>query len=128
MSSNLVARSSNSIYRKRSKEEGVSFPPLLVEAQTPDSSMPSGKRPMGRKQAKEKLKKGGEPTNYNLIEKFLKSISSSSPVPPIPIKLPYWGHLCFFLTPAVPQYLSLFLVATNILLISLQRKGEIQLP
>ena len=60
MSSNLVARSSNSIYRKRSKEEGVSFPPLLVEAQTPNSSMPSGKRPMGRKQAKEKLKKGGE--------------------------------------------------------------------
>ena len=25
----------------------------------------------GRKQAKEKLKKGGEPPNYNLIEKFL---------------------------------------------------------
>jgi len=78
------------------------------KSQTPDSAMPSSKRPMGRKQAKEKLKKGGEPTNYNLIEKFLKSISSSSPVPPIPIKLPYWGHLCFFLTPAVPQYLFLF--------------------
>jgi hypothetical protein len=41
------------------------------KSQTPDSSMPSNKRPMGRKQAKEKLKKGGEPTNYNLIEKFL---------------------------------------------------------
>jgi hypothetical protein len=26
---------------------------------------------MGRKQAKEKLKKGGEPTSYNLIVKFL---------------------------------------------------------
>jgi hypothetical protein len=42
-----------------------------TKSQTPDSSMPSSKRPMGRKQAKEKLKKGGEPTNYNLIEKFL---------------------------------------------------------
>jgi hypothetical protein len=41
------------------------------KSQTPDSSMPSSKRPMGRKQAKEKLKKRGEPTNYNLIEKFL---------------------------------------------------------
>jgi len=40
------------------------------KSQTPDSSMTSSKRPMGRKQAKEKLKKG-EPTNYNLIEKFL---------------------------------------------------------
>ena len=40
------------------------------KSQTPDSSMPSSKRPMGRKQAKDKLKKG-EPTNYNLIEKFL---------------------------------------------------------
>jgi hypothetical protein len=40
------------------------------KSQTPDSSMPSSKRPMGRKQAKEKLKKG-EPTNYSLIEKFL---------------------------------------------------------
>ena len=31
---------------------------------------------MGRKQAKEKLKKGGEPTNYNLKEKFLKERES----------------------------------------------------
>jgi len=29
------------------------------------------KRPMGRKQAKEKLKKGGEQMDYSLIEKFL---------------------------------------------------------
>ena len=42
------------------------------KSQTPDSSMPSGKRPMGRKQAKEKLKKGGEQTNYaGLLEKLL---------------------------------------------------------
>ena len=46
------------------------------KSQTPDSAMPSSKRPMGRKQAKEKLKKGGEPTNYNLIEKFLKEKES----------------------------------------------------
>lgn len=42
------------------------------KSQTPDSSMPNGKRPMGRKQAKEKLKKGGEQMNYaGLLEKLL---------------------------------------------------------
>jgi hypothetical protein len=43
-----------------------------TKSQTPDSSMPSSKRPMGRRQAKEKLKKGGESKDYNLIEKFLQ--------------------------------------------------------
>jgi hypothetical protein len=93
-----VATSSQCICKQRSKEEGVSFPSLLAEdegnsppatvdvfdvedgesrkSQTPDSSMPSSKRPMGRKQAKEKLKKGGEPTNYNLIVKFLAERAS----------------------------------------------------
>ena len=41
------------------------------KSQTPDSAMPSSKRPMGRKQAKEKLKKGGEQMDYSLIEKVL---------------------------------------------------------
>jgi hypothetical protein len=64
------------------RPRGTNSPPATVDvfdvedgesrkSQTPDSSMPSSKRPMGRKQAKEKLKKGGEPTNYNLIVKFL---------------------------------------------------------
>jgi hypothetical protein len=43
-----------------------------TKSQTPDSSMPSSERPMGRRQAKEKLKKGGESRDYNLIEKFLQ--------------------------------------------------------
>jgi hypothetical protein len=44
-----------------------------TKSQTPDSSMPSSERPMGRRQAKENLKKGGESRDYNLREKFFKT-------------------------------------------------------
>ena len=42
------------------------------KSQTPDSAMPSSKRPMGRKQAKGKVKKGGEEYKYaGMLERFL---------------------------------------------------------
>ncbi|CAA0818303.1 Unknown protein [Striga hermonthica] len=44
------------------------------KSQTHGHSMPSSKRPMGRKQAKEKLKKG-EQMDYNLVKKFLADFS-----------------------------------------------------
>ncbi|EES04596.1 hypothetical protein BDA96_04G062100 [Sorghum bicolor] len=43
-----------------------------IKSQTPDSSMPNGRRRMERKQAKEKMKKGGKQTNpAELLEKWL---------------------------------------------------------
>jgi ABC-type nickel/cobalt efflux system permease component RcnA len=47
------------------------------KSQTHDSSMPSSKRPMCRKQAKEKLKKG-EQMDCNLVKKFLADFSPGS--------------------------------------------------
>ena len=44
----------------------------------------------------------------------------------IPIKLSYCGNILF--SPAVPQYLSLFLMATNISLISPRRKRRYNSP
>jgi hypothetical protein len=42
------------------------------KSQTPDSSLCSAKRPMGRKQAKGKVKKGGEEYKYaGMLERFL---------------------------------------------------------
>ena len=66
--------------------------------------------------------------NFPSVALGLEHLQQFPNTSPYPHKTVILGTAMLFLAPAVPQYLSLFLVATNISLISPQRKGEIQLP